>query len=154
MIVTEIVLKDYIKKPHVFFIDAKSRDEAIRELISGLTSCGTCLDGEAFYQATMQRESIVSTGIGVGIAIPHAKYDGCTDFFIAVGIHKGPGIPWDAIDGLDVKLIFLIGGPKHLHKEYLVLLSQLTKTIKDEKTRQKLIRSNSAEEVMHALNGD
>ena len=84
----------------------------------------------------------------MGIAIPHAKIEDCNDFFIAIGIHSGNGIDWKSIDGLDVKLIFLIGGPKDLHQEYLTLLSKLTQTIKDEKTRQGLLQAKSAEEVL------
>ena len=96
----------------------------------------------------MKREETLSTGIGMGIAIPHAKIEDCEEFFIAIGIQQGNGIEWNSIDGLDVKLIFLIGGPKELHQEYLTLLSKLTQTIKDEKTRQGLLQAKNPAEVI------
>ena len=62
------------------------------------------------------------TGIGIGVAIPHAKLEGYSDFFIAIGVQKKKGIDWNALDGSDVKLIFMIGGPENKQTEYLKIL--------------------------------
>jgi PTS system nitrogen regulatory IIA component len=96
----------------------------------------------------MDREKIVSTGIGLGVAIPHAKMAGYDDFFIAIGIQEGRGIEWYSLDGSHVHLIFMIGGPASRQTEYLNILSKLTLAIKDSERRQSLLKATSARQVI------
>jgi len=70
----------------------------------------------------LEREKIVSTGIGMGVAIPHAKLTSVEDFFIAIGI-LSKGVQWNALDGGPVRLIFMIGGPDDKQTAYLQILS-------------------------------
>ena len=148
MIDTELELLEYIRSEHVVFLDEESQESALKSLISEAHGSGDLKDPQGFYKAIWQREEIISTGIGMGLAIPHAKVTECSDFFIVIGIHQGEGIDWNSIDGVKVKLIFLIGGPKPMHREYLTLLSQLTQVIKDESLRQNLILAKDEREVV------
>ncbi len=142
-------IKDYIRQETIEFVTSETREEVIEQLISLAHREGILSDKEEFYQAIIQREEMVSTGLGMGIAIPHAKMKQLEDFFVIVGIHRGQGIEWNAIDGLKVKLIFLIGGPQSMHKEYLQLLSELTQVLKLEENRQKILRAKSQESVVN-----
>ncbi len=128
---------------HVCFLEAKTREEAIHAMVAELDT-----DQKSVFDAVMQREKVISTGIGIGIAIPHAKIVGLQDFSVVIGIVKGEGIAWDAIDRLPVKLIILISGPDDKHREYLQLLSKLTRTIKQEHVRQTLFFAKDREEVV------
>jgi PTS system nitrogen regulatory IIA component len=130
----------------VAFVDAHSKEEAIAALISELD-----IDQQAVYQSVMQRERVISTGIGIGIAIPHAKTQAAEEFDVVIGIVRHSGIEWDSIDQLPVKLIILICGPDNQHKEYLQLLSHWTKKIKQEKIRQALFFAKDREEVVKIL---
>ena len=129
--------------PYVCILNAKSREEAIASLVKELD-----VDHKVVYEAIMQREKIISTGIGIGIAIPHAKIAGIDEFNVVIGIVQHEGIDWDAIDHLPVKLVMLICGPDDRHREYLQLLSQLTKKIKQESVRQALFSCKNREEVV------
>ncbi|MCH9634484.1 MAG: PTS system mannose-specific EIIBCA component [Chlamydiae bacterium] len=131
----------------VAFLEATSRDEAIKELIQRLSQDHNLVNEEEFLNAIMQREKIASTGIGVGVAVPHAKLPIYDDFFIAVGILK-QGIDWGAMDELPVKLIFLIGGPDDKQTQYLNLLSQLTLYLRDEEVRKKLLTLTAPEQMI------
>lgn len=148
MLFTEMKIADFIKKERIAFLTETERTNVLRILIDKAELSGVLSDREKFYQAIVHRENVVSTGIGMGIAIPHAKCEECDDFFIVVGIHSKGGIDWDAIDGLNVKLIFLIGGPLRMHREYLSLLSKLTSAIREDSLCQKLIRAKSPEDVV------
>ncbi len=129
--------------PCVTFLHSKTRAEAIHTLIESLD-----VDQKLVFDAVMQRERVISTGIGIGIAIPHAKIAGIEEFSVGIGIVRHEGIEWDAIDNLPVKLILLICGPDDRHKEYLQLLSELTKKIKQETVRQALFSAKTEEEVV------
>ena len=133
-----IRLSAFIREGIVRFLDARNRDQALHYLASQLKQAGKIDNEHAFYEAILRREKIVSTGIGMGVAIPHAKLETYHQFFIAVGIQKsGAGIEWDALDGAPVKLIFMIGGPADRQTEYLQILSGLTAAIKDENAASK-----------------
>ncbi len=147
MTITSIRVADYITPNQVEFLEETSREEAIKRLISIAVKEGVLADEKEFFDAIIQREEMVSTGLGMGIAIPHAKIKQLDDFFLIVGIHRGEGIEWNAIDGLKVRLIFLIGGPQSLHKEYLQILSNLTQILKVEDNRQKFLNAKSQESV-------
>lgn len=137
----------------VSFLTAHTRDEVLKKLVDTLDKAGKLRDKESFYHAIVEREKIVSTGIGMGVAIPHAKLEGYDHFFIAVGIQHARGVEWNALDSVPVRIIFMIGGPDKQQTEYLCILSKLTLAIKDEERRKKLIRAKTAEEVIALFQG-
>lgn len=142
-----IKISDYLDPRLVAFLDVSTRDEAIRALVNKIYETGRLQDKYAFYEAIIEREKIVSTGIGMGTAIPHAKLTSYDDFFIAIGILR-KGLDWDALDASSVRIIFLIGGPDDKQTEYLQILSKLTQVIKDEKIRKRMLTLNSPEEMI------
>ena len=148
-----VAISNYLDEQLVRFLDVDSQTEAIAQLINCLDEAGKLLDKEVFHSAILEREKIVSTGIGIGVAIPHAKLAGYTDFFIAIGIQKGRGIEWQALDGAPVRIIFMIGGPENRQTEYLKILSMLTSAIKDEERRKKLLKASSGREVLKIFQG-
>ncbi len=143
----------YLEEPLVVFLEEKTREGAIACLVDRLDQEGRLTDKNRFHQAILEREKIVSTGIGIGVAIPHAKMSYCSDFFIAVGIQKHQGIDWDALDGSLVRLVFMIGGPDNKQTEYLKILSHLTQAIKNEHRRKRLLRCSSESEVLDLFTG-
>lgn len=142
-----VKISDYLDPRLVAFLDVDTRDEAIRTLVNMIHQTGRLQDKYAFYEAIIEREKIVSTGIGMGAAIPHAKLTTCDDFFIAIGILR-KGLDWNALDGSPVRIIFLIGGPDDKQTEYLQILSKLTLVIKDDQIRKKMLTLNSPEDII------
>lgn len=137
----------------VAFLDVEDRNAAIRELIDLLDRAGKLHDAAAFQKAILEREKIVSTGIGMGVAIPHAKLDGYKDFFIAIGIAGKKGIEWNALDQEPVHLIFMIGGPSQEQTRYLHILSDLTSAIKDPERRKKILKATTPKQVLDLFEG-
>jgi PTS system nitrogen regulatory IIA component len=142
-----IDISEYMDAGLIAFIDSGSRETVLEALIEMLNKKGKLNDREAFRKAIFERERIVSTGIGMGVAVPHAKLSGYDDFFIAVGILKN-GIDWQALDNVPVRLVFMIGGPENKQTAYLRLLSNLTSLIKDEERRKKMLTLNSKEAII------
>lgn len=148
-----VTISSYLDPRLISFLDVSTRDEAIDKLVSALEKSNKLQDRNLFFQAILEREKIVSTGIGLGVAIPHAKIKGYPDFFIAVGIQKKEGIEWNALDANPVHLIFLIGGPENKQTEYLKILSHLTMAIKNQERRKKLLKAKTAQEVVDLFQG-
>ena len=145
-----IKISKYLDANLVIFPEAESRDDALRAMINTLHQNNKIADPESFYEAIIDRERIVSTGIGMGVAIPHAKLPSYDEFFIAIAILQ-KGIGWNALDGAPVRVIFMIGGPDDKQTEYLQILSRLTFALKDEERRKKLLTLNSPPAIIDLL---
>lgn len=143
-----MTISSYLDERLILFLNAENRNLALEKLIDALDKEGKLQDRQAFHRAILEREKIVSTGIGMGVAIPHAKLEGYRDFFIAIGIQEGRGIEWNALDGSPVHIIFIIGGPANQQTEYLNILSRITMAIKDEVRRKKLLKAKTGKEVI------
>ncbi len=92
----------------------------------------------------------MSTGIGLGIAIPHAKIPSVRDFVVALG--KSPnGIEFSSLDGNPVHFVVMIAGPDRQQERYLQLLARITLKLKDAGVRRALGDADSAEEILAAL---
>lgn len=145
-----IKISKYLDPRLVVFLNEETRDAALQSMVNALHQAGKLEDPASFFKAIIEREKIVSTGIGMGVAIPHAKLSSCEDFFVVVGIVK-KGIDWNALDGGPVRLIFMIGGPDDKQTEYLQILSRLTFALKDEHRRKKLLTLNSPNAIIDLL---
>ncbi len=147
-------IADYLNPQLIAFLTEESRDEAIEALICLLDEKGKLQDKTAFREAIFHREGLVSTGIGMGIAVPHAKIPDIKEFFIAIGIQQQKGIEWNALDKAPVRIIFMIGGPEDKQAEYLQILSLLTSAIRDVDLRKKILKASSSQEVFLLFSSD
>ncbi|MDJ0651977.1 MAG: PTS sugar transporter subunit IIA [Simkaniaceae bacterium] len=147
-------LSELIEESVICFLETDSRSAALEELVNALAVSGKIMDRESFFEAISKREKIVSTAIGLGVAIPHARLSAFDHFSIAVGLQKEKeGIPWNARDGAPVRLIFMIGGPVDQQTDYLKILSSLTAAVKDEDRRKKLLNTKTREDVVSLFEG-
>jgi len=147
-----VTIRQYLNPKLVSFLNDKTRDNVIRSLVEALGREKKIRDDEALFTAIIEREKIVTTGIGMGVAIPHAKLQEYDDFFIAIGILNN-GVDWSSLDNHPVRLVFLIGGPDDKQTEYLQILSSLTLAVKDEERRKKILHAQSADEVVKLFEG-
>lgn len=141
-------ISDYLDESLFCFLEEQGRDEALKKLVDAMYFANKISNKDTFYKAIMEREKIVSTGIGLGVAIPHAKIKTIDDFSICIGLQKVQGLPWNAIDGNPVRIIFMIAGPENRQTEYLQILSKLTNAIKREELRKKLLQVPSRKEAL------
>jgi len=103
MQITELLREEHIKTD----LESDEKESAIAELLELLVATGDVPDRDAAYDAIMDRESKATTGIGDGVAVPHAKHECIDHLCLALGISPR-GVEFDAIDGEAVALVFLI----------------------------------------------
>ena len=123
-------------------ITATSKDAAIRELCNMVSDNPVVRDINSFYSAIQSREEIMSTGIGMGIAIPHAKTTSLQDFVMAVGRSK-EGIDFESHDGLPVHIIILVGSNDTQGEEFLKVLAEIGHVFKDESFAQRFLEAET-----------
>lgn len=147
MSLTNIKLDDLLEPSRVLELDVTSKEEALRILCERISEDSRVLDGEAFQKAILKRESQSSTGLGMGIAIPHVKVPDVSDYVMAVGRVKN-GIEFDSLDGRPVYLIFMIGASDHQTKEFVRILARVTHLLKHDGIRQALLRADIPEDFL------
>jgi fructose-specific phosphotransferase system IIA component len=144
MRLTDLLTIDNIKIP----LEANRRDQAIEELIDIIKEHVN--DSKQALEAVMEREKIMTTGVGNGIAIPHCKHHSCPNFTIALGIAQ-KGIDFSAIDNQNVKLVFLLLGPENNPGTHIKLLSRISRLMSDEAFRNQLLETQEAKQAHHLL---
>lgn len=127
-----------------------SKLDAIDKLVDALCASGAIEDREAFREAVYARETVMSTGIGSGIAIPHVRVQHVTRPSIGVGISHD-GVDFDTLDNQPVHVVVLFAMPSGSQKEYLGLLAQVMTALKTPGFRERLSACNTPEEVVAAI---
>jgi PTS system fructose-specific IIA component len=132
-------------------LSASTKEEAIKELSKVLREAGEIKNFAQFLEDVFTREKISSTGIGHGVAIPHARSEAVRDFVIAFG-RSQKELEFDAVDNKPVRLIFLMGTPKEKEiNAYLKILAHLTRLMWKENFRNSLLTASSPQEVLDAF---
>jgi len=133
------------------FDTAQTKQSALEQLVRAISAAGAVEDEGALSRAVHEREAIMSTGIGQGIAIPHVRMDGIVQPTVAVGI-SSVGLDFDTLDNEPVQVIVLFAMPAGSQKEYLGLLAQVMKALKDDAFRERLTQCDSREAAAAVIN--
>lgn len=130
---------------------AHSKAEAIDQLVNTMYATGHITDKEAYKKAILAREELSTTGIGEGIAIPHAKVDAVkTAALVAAVSHDG--IDYEALDGAPSQLFFMIAAPEGANNTHLDVLAKLSTLLMDGKFRETLMNAKNPEEFLMLIN--
>ncbi|HEX8906446.1 MAG TPA: PTS sugar transporter subunit IIA, partial [Longimicrobiaceae bacterium] len=125
MLLTELLTPERVKVP----LSARSKDAVLEELVGVLADAGAVADPAAVLRAVHQREEMLSTGIGGGVAIPHGKVDGVGELVMAAGIASEP-MDFAALDGQPVRLFFLLVGPESAAGMHVKALSRISRLVR------------------------
>ncbi|HPP51203.1 MAG TPA: PTS sugar transporter subunit IIA, partial [Spirochaetota bacterium] len=143
-------LLEFTDTKFIKFLKSKNKYKAIEELADVFKGTDVCSDIKAFINALKEREEIMTTGIGFGIAVPHAKLESVHKIAFAIGISK-KGIDFNSIDGKPVHLVVLVAAGERQHKEYLKLLSKIMSVLKNDIIRNEMIQAKSTKDIIEIL---
>jgi mannitol/fructose-specific phosphotransferase system IIA component (Ntr-type) len=134
----------------VLDLRATTKGDALVEICRALGKTSEVADPAAFEKAVLERERVMSTGIGLGIAVPHAKVASVKDFVVALGRSRA-GIEFQSLDGKPVHLVVLIAGPEDRQARYLQILASVTLRLKEERVRRALLDAPDAKAMIAIL---
>ena len=120
-------------------VKAQQKEDVVRELVELLAKAGSIKERDVskLVQILMKRESLGSTGIGQGVAIPHGKAD-CVDRLVAAFGVSRTGVNFDSLDGEPVHLFFLLVAPEDSAGPHLKALARISRLLKDKHFRDSL----------------
>ncbi len=148
MRMSDFVVRDAI----VPEVAATTKEGVIRELVESLRGAGYFkgADPEDIVRAILKREQIASTGIGRGVAIPHAKHNSAERLVGSVALSHG-GVPFDSVDGEPVDIFVLLISPQDRPGDHLRALENISKSLRDDNFVRQLKQAKSREEIWGLL---
>ena len=161
MRLSELLTPTRIRVP----LRAQSKEGVLRELVELLVGSnggggggggGTSGTGgpgpgvEDVFQAILERERQFPTGIGYGVAVPHGKTPALTSLVAVAGTSRVP-VPYETLDGEPVRLFFLLAGPESLAGSHVKALSRISRIVRREPIRARLIGAETSEEFYRVL---
>ncbi len=132
-------------------LPASTKEEALNHMINMLATSPNVRDLEKVRTAVLERERLMSTGVGHGFAIPHGKTDALDDILAAFAVTEAP-IDFQALDNQPVQLIFLLVGKETHVGTHLKLLSRISRLMNNEDFRNQLLTAASPGEVLELFN--
>jgi len=133
-----------------FDLKATTKDEVIKELVDLASTSPLVKDSEELLQDIIHREKMVTTGIGYGVAFPHAKTKATKGIVIAFG-RSDEGIDFEAMDKKPVNVFFLIAAPEDAIGAHLNVMARLSYIMKSPENRDKLKKVTSPGELLSIL---
>ncbi len=146
MDVVALLSEEIVKIP----LEALDKEEAIAELVELLVRAGTVHDREGLIDALYEREQKGTTGIGAGVAIPHAKHPDISGVELTVGVSRD-GIDFDAADGELVYLVFLVVAEPHNPGPNVELLADIGHLMQLPGVYDRMVAASNAEELIEAI---
>ncbi len=137
-------LSRLLTKDRILWLESHTKEEALRAMVENIAQTAGLSSIEDIYKAILDREKLLSTGFGLGLAIPHAKLQSIKDFAVGLGIHRR-GLEYESLDDKPVHILVMIVGPNSHQEEYLQVLSRVTSFLKD--NRENLLNFKDSEEI-------
>jgi PTS system fructose-specific IIC component len=131
-------------------MESREKFAVISELARPLVAAGAIADEAEFVSAIVRRENMESTGIGLGVAIPHARTGAVRNVVLAFG-RSDAGVDFSSLDGKPSHLIFLIAAPEEQKTEYIMTLARLSRLLRRDDVRIGLNKAADANEVVAVI---
>ena len=128
-------------------LEARDKRQAISELVAALAAAGRIESAAVVEKALLEREELANTGIGDGVAVPHALMAEVPETVMAIG-RSARGIDFGAPDRKPAHLVFLMVGPAGREHTHLILLSRLARLVRDADFRSALLRAGTVQEMV------
>jgi len=145
----DILSEDRVKIP----LDSTDKTQIIEEMVALIGASTKLKNQDQVLKAVLDREAVMSTGVGDEIAIPHGKSEGIKDIVVALGITKEP-VNFDSVDDKPVRLVWLLIGPQEKTGPHLKALSRISRLMHKKDLRDKIIGALKPKEIIDAIDSE
>ncbi len=146
MLLTELLSADRVKVP----LSSRTKNEVLEELVNLAADGRPEADAAAILASVREREQVLSTGIGSGVAIPHGKTPHIDQLVLTAGVAR-EAIDFDALDGKPVRLFFLLVGPESASGAHVKALSRISRLLRREQLRSDLMAAPNPEAFLQII---
>lgn len=144
-------IKSILTPDRCLVLNVNGKDKILNALIDVCANLPGIRNRNELAEAIFSREKLMSTGIGLGIAVPHVRLSGVKNIGAAFALNTTPIYDYESLDGLPVQIVIMIVAGRNQHSEYLQILSTFASFLKDEKTRTRLLACKTGSDVYALL---
>jgi mannitol/fructose-specific phosphotransferase system IIA component (Ntr-type) len=145
-----MIIENYLDKTQVFFLKGTEKQVVIKEMLHKLEKLGKLENPDRYYAQVIHRESLENTGIGGGLAIPHARTDSVHSYISMLGISPD-GIDYQSYDNKPVRYVLLSIFPTEMSTKYLYLVGMMARIFTHEEKRKSLDEASTPARVYTIL---
>ena len=145
-------LKDYLTEDRILVLQGSTKTEILAELAEKISQNGSIKTSD-LLAAVNEREKLMSTGIGHGLAVPHVRLKKLRQLKVALGVCPTGVSDYVSLDDEPVKIIVMIAAPDGQHEAYIKLLAKVVESLKQEKVRKTIQQAKTASEIYDILTG-
>ena len=138
------------EKSTVVGLEGETKEDIITELVGSLEVGKVISDRDKVLEAVLEREKIMSTGIGDGIAIPHGKSEAVIKLAAALGTQRR-GVDFEALDGEPAYVFFLLVSPANVSGPHIKALARISRLLKNDDFKKRLVAASTAEEIVSVI---
>ena len=149
-----VILKKVLNSRHVKIMNVQNKNEALQALIDILHIAAGLKKRSELEEAIYHREKLMSTGIGLGVAVPHVRLASIKTMRMAVGINKIDITDYESLDNQPVRIIVMVAAGKGQHQEYIRLLASPSSILKQTRIREKLLETDDTNFIYKVLTGN
>ena len=144
-------ISDFVSKERCVILSNTRKNEALLEMLEIIENQKAVKDMEELRKEIFYREQLMSTGIGMSIAVPHVRFSGVESPIVIVGVSPQGISDYVSLDSQLIQIVIMIIVAKDHHREYIRLLSILMSHLKDEAVRESLIKAKDADEILKIM---
>jgi len=144
-------LNQLLAPERVLTTNFSTKRDILTSLINNIADAPQIKDRKKLEKAIWERENLMSTGIGLGIGIPHIRNNFVRDIVVSVAVNKTDIIDYQTLDDKAVRIVFMVAAAQNQHAEYLKLLASISTLLKDESFRDKLLKADNSSKIFNLL---
>ena len=146
-----IALRDLLAPGRVLLLDCDSKEAALNALVDALGRAPQVKDPEELRREVFERETLMSTGIGFGIGVPHVRLASVKDLVLAVGVNKRDLEDYASLDERPVRIICMVAARENQHAQYLKALAAISNLMKEAEVRDALLSAEDPARIYALL---
>lgn len=144
-------IRDVLDPNRVLIINETLKEPALRLIIDVLARSPRIGDRTELTRAVFEREQLMSTGIGFGVAVPHVRLGSVKDLVMALGASRQDITDYESLDGKPVRIICMVAASQNQHSEYLRALAAVSARLKDPSVRESVLTAKSEAAIFDLL---
>ena len=149
--VDEHAVSSVLTPERVLLLPEGNKAGVLGQLIDSLSRAPEVRNASVLRSGMLERERLMSTGIGFGVGVPHVRSDAVSDLIMAVAVCKKGIEDYDSLDGMPVTIVCMLAARADQHTEYLRTLSSISSRLKDARVRKELLGLKDASAVVALL---
>lgn len=142
-----------VRPDHMLILDASDKAGVLNQMVENLQQAREIRDGKELSEAMFRREELMSTGIGMQVAVPHVRLASVTDLVMTVAVNQTDLVDYESLDGFPVRILFMIAARRDQHAQHLKALAAISSLIKEDAFRNRVLQAADSDELHRILVG-